>query len=112
VFPVRYELNLYKYLEKNSVFKGLSTGVTHTRQHACNTCEAFPLKCWSPSDDDGLLIKLFCNWKLSIVLFFLKKTHDVSETGFCLRLQVAPTQLGPMDRASPYLRTTATTQER
>jgi hypothetical protein len=24
---------------------------TTTRQHACNTCEAFPLKCWSPSDD-------------------------------------------------------------
>jgi hypothetical protein len=29
----------------------LSTSVTHTRQHACNTCEAFPLKCWSLSDD-------------------------------------------------------------
>jgi hypothetical protein len=29
----------------------LSTSVTHTRQHACNTSEAFPLKCWSPSDD-------------------------------------------------------------
>jgi hypothetical protein len=28
-----------------------STSVPHTRQHACNTCEAFPLKCWSPSDD-------------------------------------------------------------
>jgi hypothetical protein len=22
-----------------------------SREHACNTCEAFPLKCWSPSDD-------------------------------------------------------------
>jgi hypothetical protein len=29
--------------------------------------------------------------------------HDVSETGFCLRLQVKPTQLGPIDRASPYI---------
>jgi hypothetical protein len=30
----------------------LNTSVlTHTRQHACNTYEAFPLKCWSPSDD-------------------------------------------------------------
>jgi hypothetical protein len=29
----------------------LSAGVTHTRKHACNTCEVFPLKCWSPSDD-------------------------------------------------------------
>jgi predicted nucleic acid-binding protein len=31
--------------------------------------------------------------------------HNVSETGFCLRLQVKPTQLGPIDRASSYLRT-------
>jgi hypothetical protein len=34
----------------------------------------------------------------------------VSETGFCLRLQVKPTQLGPIDRASPYLRTPVPTQ--
>jgi hypothetical protein len=27
--------------------------------------------------------------------------HNVSDTGFCLRLQVKPTQLGPIDRASP-----------
>jgi hypothetical protein len=30
--------------------------------------------------------------------FYLK--HNVSETGFCLRLQVKPTQLGPIDTAS------------
>jgi hypothetical protein len=30
--------------------------------------------------------------------------HKVSETGFCFRLQVKPTQLDPIDRASPYLR--------
>jgi hypothetical protein len=30
--------------------------------------------------------------------------HNVSETGFCLRPQVKPTLLGPIDRASPYLR--------
>jgi hypothetical protein len=29
--------------------------------------------------------------------------HNVSETGFRLHLQVKPTQLGPIDRASPYL---------
>jgi hypothetical protein len=34
-----------------SVWTILSTSVTHTRQHACNKYEAFPLKCWSPSDD-------------------------------------------------------------
>jgi hypothetical protein len=37
---------------------------------------------------------------------FLDFIHSpVSETGFGLRLQVEPTQLGPIDRASPYLRT-------
>jgi hypothetical protein len=29
------------------------------------------------------------------------KNHNVSETGFCLRPQVKPTQLDPIDRASP-----------
>jgi hypothetical protein len=32
--------------------------------------------------------------------------QNVSETGFCLRLQVKPTQLDPINRASPYFRTT------
>jgi hypothetical protein len=32
-------------------------------------------------------------------------SKHVSESGFNLRLQVKPTQLGPIDRASPYLRT-------
>jgi hypothetical protein len=32
-------------------------------------------------------------WTLSIALFSIRK-HDVSETGFCLRLQVVPTRLG------------------
>jgi hypothetical protein len=31
--------------------------------------------------------------------------HNVLEAGFCLRLQVKPTQLSPVDRASPYSRT-------
>jgi hypothetical protein len=31
--------------------------------------------------------------------------YNVSETELCLRLQVKPTQLGPIDTASPYLRT-------
>jgi hypothetical protein len=30
--------------------------------------------------------------------------HNVSETGLCLLLQVKPTQLAPIDRASGYLR--------
>jgi hypothetical protein len=31
--------------------------------------------------------------------------HNVSETGFCLRLQVKPTQFGPIHRASPEIGT-------
>jgi hypothetical protein len=30
--------------------------------------------------DDGLLIKLFCNWTLSIVLFFLKNLKTGTES--------------------------------
>jgi hypothetical protein len=44
--------------------------------------------------------QLLCFWILSIVLFYLK--YNISETVFCLRLQVEPTQLGPIDTASPY----------
>jgi hypothetical protein len=36
------------------------------------------------------------------VLFISQK--NVSEIGYCLRLQVKHTQLGPIDRDSPYLR--------
>jgi hypothetical protein len=35
-------------------------------------------------------------------VFCLK--HNVSETGFCLLVQVEPTQLSPIDRSSPCLR--------
>jgi hypothetical protein len=55
-------------------------------------------------------LQLLCFWILSIFLF-LFKTYNVSETGFCLHLQVEPTQLGPTDRASPYLGTAAPTQD-
>jgi hypothetical protein len=50
-----------------------------------------------------LLLHILCCWTYSSPCFYLK--HNVSETRFCLRLQVEPTQLGPIDRASPYLRT-------
>jgi hypothetical protein len=59
-------------------------------------------KCFLSVQASYEIIKLLCLWTLSIVLLF--KTHNVSETGFCLRLQMTPTQLGPIDRASPYLR--------
>jgi hypothetical protein len=42
------------------------------------------------------------------LVFHLK--HSVSETRFCLHLQEEPTQLDPIYRASPYLRTPAPTQ--
>jgi hypothetical protein len=46
-----------------------------------------------------ILIQLLCFWALSIILF-LFKTHNISETGFCLGLQVEPTQLGAFEVAS------------
>jgi hypothetical protein len=54
---------------------------------------------------------VLCFWTLSIILSLSKKNvlfmfkTQLSETGFCLRLQVKPTLLGLIDRASPYLRT-------
>jgi hypothetical protein len=60
---------------------------------------------------------LFC-WTLSIVLHLSKNTVVFSfqnttlfEAGFCLRHQVKPTQLGPIDRVSPYLRTMDNVQQ-
>jgi hypothetical protein len=47
---------------------------------------------------------VLCFWTLSIVLFVFQN-NNVSETGFCLRLQVKPTQSCPINRASPYLQT-------
>jgi hypothetical protein len=40
-------------------------------------------------------------WAVSIALSL---KHDVSDTGFCLRLQVDPTPVGPTERVSPCLR--------
>jgi hypothetical protein len=53
-------------------------------------------------------ISLLCSWIYPSSCFSFK-THNVSETGFSLRLQVKPTQLDPLERASPYLRTPAPT---
>jgi hypothetical protein len=55
-------------------------------------------------------VQLLCFWTLSIVLFFYLK--HVSETGFCLNLQVQAYSDGPINRASPYLWTPAPTQDR
>jgi hypothetical protein len=58
----------------------------------------------------GQIVEILCCWALSIALTLSKNTvcfskHNVSETGFFLRLQVKPTQLDPIDRGNPYLRT-------
>jgi hypothetical protein len=52
--------------------------------------------------DEGILKKYCVSGNCPSSSFYLK-TYNVSETGFCLRLQVEPNQLGPIDRASPYL---------
>jgi hypothetical protein len=56
-------------------------------------------------------------WYINTVIMFLHiihrlyLKHNVSETGFCLRRQVEHTQLGPIDRARPHLRTPAPESE-
>jgi hypothetical protein len=52
-------------------------------------------------------VQIVCFSTLSIVLFLSKNRpvyfskHNVSGTGLCLRLQVKPTQLGPIDKLVP-----------
>jgi hypothetical protein len=46
--------------------------------------------------DEGILMQLLCFSTLFIILF-LFKTHNVSETGFCLPLQVKPNLSGDRD---------------
>jgi hypothetical protein len=61
--------------------------------------------------DDGTLVQILRFWALSIVLFYQKhrpvyfSKHNFSETGFCLHLQAKPTQLGPINKGSPCIRT-------
>jgi hypothetical protein len=56
-----------------------------------------------PEIEHRFIIQLLRFWTSSIDLFLCK--NNVSETEFCLRLQVEPTQMGQIDRASPCLRT-------
>jgi hypothetical protein len=50
------------------------------------------------------VLHILYSWTLSIVLSLSKMLtkYNVSEIEFYLRPQVKPTQLGPIDRASPY----------
>jgi hypothetical protein len=57
-----------------------------------------------------ILVQILRFWTLSIVLSLSINTgavyilkHDVSAAGICLRLQVKPTQLGPIDRDTDSL---------
>jgi hypothetical protein len=49
------------------------------------------------------------NTNLDIIQYPNFIHNTVSETGFCLHLEVEPTQLGQIDRANLCLRTRATT---
>jgi hypothetical protein len=59
--------------------------------------------------DAGTLIQRLCFWTLSIILFLFK---NISETAFCLWLEVKHTPLDLIDRASPYLWTPVQTPDR
>jgi hypothetical protein len=55
----------------------------------------------------AIWIHYFLNLKICVSVVFLDIIHPVSiysnifEMGFCLHIQVEPTQLGPVIRASP-----------
>jgi hypothetical protein len=57
-----------------------------------------------------IFLQVLCFWTLSIILSLSKNRpvyfskYSVSVSAFYLLLQVKPTQLGPIDRANPYLR--------
>jgi hypothetical protein len=82
MFPVRYELNFYILCRRNSVLK--YDEEYYVSGHYASSC---------------------LNLKTPSCLYY--KTQ-LSETGSCLRLQVKPAQLGPIDRASFYFRTSET----
>jgi hypothetical protein len=56
------------------------------------------------------ILSFLCNFLHIQLTILLKHTplyiskYNVSATGLWLRRQVKPTQLGPIDKASPYLR--------
>jgi hypothetical protein len=58
-----------------------------------------------PLDNRGGHVSFIVSKNLDIIhLPVFHSKQDVLETVFCLRLQVKPTQLGPIDRASPSFR--------
>jgi hypothetical protein len=62
--------------------------------------ERLNVQCLKQDSEDVFRIQ----YSSVILNYCVFKTHHVSETGFCLRVQVKPTQLGPIDIVSPCLR--------
>jgi hypothetical protein len=69
----------------------------HNRDTSCTSVIIRLTKC--PSSNEHTLLRVSKLWPSSMVLTFSLK-HDVWGNGFCLRLQVEPTQVGPIERAS------------
>jgi hypothetical protein len=82
---------------KNTTFWKLDLFLSSGERHLFNWVYWKDLKVC----DDGILIQLLCFWTLSVVLFLLK-THNISETGFSLCLQMELTQLGPIDSVKSW----------
>jgi hypothetical protein len=100
-FP-RWLLAVFKHLfEHDSLYKKLNSYFVHIFLTSVVICNVNLYLFYH-------LQQILCFWTLSIVLSLFRNRpvyfskHNVSETGFCLCLQVKPTQLSPIDRASPY----------
>jgi hypothetical protein len=73
-------------------------------------CNDWMLPWFSSVHSENLLYRIMKHAKTDSVHMLLNTlftTHTAFRRRFCLRLQVKPTQLGSIDRASPYLRTPA-----
>jgi hypothetical protein len=70
----------------------------------------FAVCCLGQKVENTILFKYYISGHYPSSCFYLKhrpvyiSKHNVSEAGFCLGLQIKPTQVGPIDRASPCLR--------
>jgi hypothetical protein len=88
----------YSYSVAKSLFHGLITG-KYEHANSKSRCPLKPLN--EPQNIKSW--QILCFWTLSIVPVLFSSNHNVSETEFCLRLQVKPTQLGPINRARAYI---------
>jgi hypothetical protein len=82
-------------LKINLLIKSKSRSVSYSLQNKSRPIWWYTIK---TTDHTSIML-------LDIIHHPVYISKHVLETRFCLRLQAKPTQLDPIDRANPYLRT-------